>query len=77
MGSEGDWFGLRGRVNVAIEQNAFRDLAGVDLSSDACHVFLCGNPAMVDEVTQDLVARGFTPKDREHPDGNVHLEKYW
>lgn len=72
-----DWYGLRGRVNVAIEQNAFRELAGVDLSPDTCHVFLCGNPAMIDEVTADLVARGFTPKDREHPDGNVHLEKYW
>lgn len=76
-GREADWFGLRGRVNVAIEQHAFRDLAGIDLSPDTCHVFLCGNPAMIDEVSQDLAARGFTPKDREHPDGNVHLEKYW
>ena len=72
-----DWFGLRGRVNVAIEHHAFKDLAGVELSPDTCHVFLCGNPAMIDEVTKDLVDRGFTPKDREHPDGNVHFEKYW
>ena len=76
-GKATDWYGLRGRVNAAIEQNAFRDLAGIDLSPDTCHVFLCGNPAMIDEVTADLVARGFTPKDREHPDGNVHFEKYW
>lgn len=76
-GGEEDWYGLRGRVNVAIEQQAFRDLAGIDLSPDTCHVFLCGNPTMVDEVTRDLVERSFTPKDREHPDGNVHFEKYW
>ena len=72
-----DWFGLRGRVNVAIEDRAFKDLAGVELSPDTCHVFLCGNPTMIDEVTKDLTDRGFTPKDREHPDGNVHFEKYW
>ena len=76
-GKVSDWFGLRGRVNVAVEQGAFKDLAGVELSPDTCHVFLCGNPQMIDEVTRDLVERGFTPKDREHPDGNVHFEKYW
>jgi hypothetical protein len=32
---------------------------------------------MIDEVSQELASRGFTPKDREHPDGNMHLEKYW
>lgn len=74
---ENDWYGLRGRVNVAIEQNAFRDLAGIDLSPETCHVFLCGNPSMIDDLCAELAARGFTPKGREHPDGNVHLEKYW
>ena len=64
-------------MNVAVEHHAFKDLAGVELSPDTCHVFLCGNPAMIDETTADLVERGFTPKDREHPDGNVHFEKYW
>jgi ferredoxin--NADP+ reductase len=76
-GREADWYGLRGRVNLVLEPAAFRDLTGVELSPETCHVFLCGNPAMIDEVTQDLVSRGFTQKDREHPDGNVHLEKYW
>ena len=76
-GREKDWYGLRGRVNIVLEPAAFRDLTGVDLTPDGCHVFLCGNPTMIDEVTADLVTRGFTPKDREHPDGNVHFEKYW
>jgi ferredoxin--NADP+ reductase len=76
-GRQGDWSGLRGRVNVPLEQSAFRQLAGIDLSPESCHVFLCGNPSMIDDLTAQLTARGFTPKDREHPDGNVHLEKYW
>ncbi len=74
---ETDWFGLRGRVNVAVEESTFADLAGVPLSPEGCHVFLCGNPAMIDDLTAHLVSRGFTPKDREHPDGNLHFEKYW
>jgi ferredoxin--NADP+ reductase len=74
---QGDWFGLRGRVNVAVEEKAFNDLAGFPLDPEDCHVLLCGNPAMIDEMTDLLVARGFTPKDRQHPDGNIHFEKYW
>ena len=72
-----DWLGLRGRVNVAIEEHTFRDLAGVELSPESCHVLLCGNPAMIDDIVGHLKDRGFTPKDREHPDGNIHFEKYW
>jgi ferredoxin--NADP+ reductase len=75
--AEGDWFGLRGRVNVAVEKHTFEQLAGIPLSAEHCHVFLCGNPAMIDEMTEKLVAEGFVPKDREHPDGNLHFEKYW
>ena len=75
--AQGDWFGLRGRVNVAVEERTFEDLVGVPLSPETCHVFLCGNPAMIDEMTELLAGRGFTPRDREHPDGNLHFEKYW
>ena len=74
---EEHWFGLRGRVNVAVEHHTFNELTGTPLSPETCHVFLCGNPAMIDEMTGLLVEQGFTPKDREHPDGNVHFEKYW
>ena len=76
-GGEADWQGLRGRVNIVLEPATFRRLAGFDLAPHGCHVFLCGNPAMIDEVSAELSGRGFTPRDREHPDGNVHLEKYW
>ena len=56
-------------MNVAVEAGTFEQLVGVPLSPETCHVFLCGNPAMIDEMTGVLVDRGFTPKDREHPDG--------
>lgn len=40
------------------------------------HVFLCGNPAMIDDVTKLLTVRGYTEHSRRSP-GNLHLEKYW
>ncbi len=71
------WLGLRGRIHVALDDATYSDLVGEGLTPEQCHVLLCGNPSMIDEVTNSLVARGFTPKDRENPDGNVHFEKYW
>ncbi|MEM1013868.1 MAG: ferredoxin--NADP reductase [Planctomycetota bacterium] len=71
------WLGLRGRVNTVLDEKTYADLVGRPLSPDQCHVLLCGNPAMIDDVTNQLVDRGFVPKSREHPDGNVHFEKYW
>lgn len=74
---ESDYDGLRGRVTAHLEADAFRNLTGLDLSPDTCHIFLCGNPQMIDQCEELLTAKGFVTKDREHPDGTIHLERYW
>lgn len=49
----------------------------VELNHERDHVFLCGNPAMIDEVEAELVnGRGFVVHSRKVP-GNLHFEKYW
>jgi ferredoxin--NADP+ reductase len=70
------WSGLRGRVQSILVEERFRGLTGFDLSPDECHVFLCGNPDMVDSVEADLTGRGFTIHGPERS-GTLHLEKYW
>ncbi len=40
------------------------------------HVFLCGNPGMVDEMTRTLEAEGFRTHESKRP-GELHVEKYW
>lgn len=40
------------------------------------HVFLCGNPAMVDDMVERLTAEGFREHTRKDP-GQIHLERYW
>jgi len=62
------WAGLRGRV-----QSVLGDLP---LDPATGHVFLCGNPNMIEEVRATLVARGFKHGSPRRG-GNLHTERYW
>ncbi|MEO1235274.1 MAG: ferredoxin--NADP reductase [Planctomycetota bacterium] len=75
--ADSDWRGPRGRVHTLLEPAAFHNLTGLGLSPETCHVFLCGNPAMIDEAEASLNARGFHTRDRKHPEGKLHFERYW
>lgn len=70
------WSGLRGRVTEALEAERYEALVGAPLDPAQCHVYLCGNPEMIQGLEASLTARGFHKHTRLHP-GNLHLEKYW
>jgi ferredoxin--NADP+ reductase len=70
------WPGLRGRVQDVLFTDLYPRRVGAPLSPEQCHVFLCGNPKMVEAVESELVARGFLRHKRREP-GNVHKEAYW
>jgi len=72
-----DYKGHRGRVNALLEPERFEKEFGFPLEPETCHVYLCGNPAMIDQVEADLVERGFVVENKEHPDGTLHFERYW
>ena len=65
-----DWAGDRGYV-----QNYFKSEKLI-VEPERDHVFLCGNPGMVDEVENLLCARGYSVHSSKNP-GSLHLEKYW
>lgn len=71
------WDGQRGRVTELLKPEIFENLVGFELSPQHCHVFLCGNPQMIDQLEASLGELGFVVKGREHPDGNLHFERYW
>jgi ferredoxin--NADP+ reductase len=71
------WRGMRGRVHVALLPEHYERLVGAPLDPAHAHVFLCGNPDMIAGVQKDLEARGFVARDWEHPEGNIHFERYW
>lgn len=70
------WRGERGRLQHLLEPGTFAARAGFELDPTRCHVLLCGNPSMIDEVQRDLVARGFRPHSRRGG-GNLHFERFW
>ncbi len=72
----GSWPGQRGRVLTVLEPDVYQSLVGAPLDPARCHVFLCGNPAMIDGVEVVLNARGFVTDSREQR-GNLHFERYW
>lgn len=73
---DGDWSGLRGRVTEVLDPEAYKKHVGAELDPDDAHVYLCGNPAMIDEAEKMLVERGFVVQTKKQP-GNLHFERYW
>lgn len=73
---ESAWQGLRGRVQHALDPATYEAVVGAPLTPEECHVFLCGNPAMIDAVEALLVERGFATDTHEQR-GNLHFERYW
>lgn len=74
--AESGWAGLRGRVQTALEPDTYERLVGAPLDPQECHVFLCGNPEMIDTTAELLTQRGFTLDSRAGT-GTVHFERYW
>jgi len=64
-----DWSGQQGYVQQLLFENK-------ELDPPEQHVFLCGNPAMIDDLEIKLKELGFALHSRRVA-GNLHLEKYW
>ncbi len=71
------WTGLRGRIHNVMEPAKLKELTNVDLDPATCEIFLCGSPQMIEDVQSNLTPLGFVTRDRLHPDGNIHFERYW
>ncbi len=70
------WTGMRGHVQVALDAERFRAVAGFPLDPSTCDVFLCGNPGMIGSVRELLSPLGFSPGTDAVP-GHLHFERYW
>jgi len=64
--------GLKGRVHGLFEDGTIK------LDSAKSRIYLCGNPAMIEEMEKNLSPQGFsTHHTKKNPSGRLHLEKYW
>jgi ferredoxin--NADP+ reductase len=73
---EGTDFALRARIPEAIANGQLEAKAGVALAPESSQVMLCGNPDMMRDTTEALLARGLK-KNRRHDPGHITLESYW
>lgn len=71
-----DWQGRTGRLPPWLENPALAESCGFPIGPETAHVFLCGNPAMIEAALESLQANGFTVDTRKDP-GTIHVEKYW
>ncbi len=70
------WAGATGHVQSLWTGGALERAWGRKPSPADTHVFLCGNPVMVEDVTGLLQGEGFLVHGNKRP-GQVHVEKYW
>lgn len=69
-------FALPGRIPQAIGSGLLESRAGIAITPEGSQCVLCGNPAMVEEVMQCLIARGLKKHRRRDP-GHITTETYW
>lgn len=69
-------YALAGRIPAALADGRLEARAHLALEPAAAHVMLCGNPAMIEDATAALAARGFRKHRRKEP-GQISMETYW
>ena len=69
-------FAVIGRIPEAVRNGRLETRATHPLDPADGRVMLCGNPAMVDDVTAALRERGFKKHRRRDP-GQILVETYW
>lgn len=67
---------LSGRVPQAITDGRLEERAGIMFNATDSQVMLCGNPQMVEDSTNALIARGLKKHHRRDP-GQISVENYW
>ncbi len=70
------WHGRSGYLQEILFSGEIERETGLELSPDNFHVYLCGNPGMIETVIERLSKRGFI-RDRGHDIGTLHTEEYW
>jgi ferredoxin--NADP+ reductase len=65
-----EFSGRKGRVQKLFEEGLLVP------NPERDSVFLCGNPAMIEDLERYLTDRGFVLHSKKTP-GNLHVEKYW
>ena len=67
---------LAGRIPAALRDGRLEAAAGLPLGVETSQVLLCGNPAMLKDMTAALAERGMRKHRRRSP-GQITAESFW
>ena len=70
------WSGAAGYVQDLWGSTQLTDAWGFNPSPQDTDVYVCGNPAMIEDVVKILEGNGFREHKKKEP-GQIHVEKYW
>jgi ferredoxin--NADP+ reductase len=70
------WVGHTGFVQAVWTGGHLEREWGFKPAPEHTHVYLCGNPNMIEDMVELLTAEGFAEHSRRQP-GNVHVERFW
>lgn len=68
--------GLSGRIPVAKADGRLEQAVGLSLLPELSQVMICGNPQMVKDTQEILLAKGLRKNLRRAP-GEITVEHYW
>jgi len=68
------WTGLRGYIEEHLKSGKLEEV-GIELDPAKTHFYLCGNPKMVESVTNFLSKHNFTKHTKDNQ-GALHIEEY-
>lgn len=70
----------RDQAEAGIEKGYVQSLfenGVVSCQADRDNIFICGNPAMIDDMEKLLLTKNYSVWSKKNPAGSLHLEKYW
>ena len=70
------WGGRVGYVQDLWREQAIEKAWGFAPTPKNTRIFLCGNPAMIDDMSTLLSSEGYREHSRKEP-GEVFVERYW
>ena len=70
------WSGATGYVQDLWTGHKLTSTWGFEPTLNNTHLFLCGNPSMIETLLEILKGEGYQEHNRRTP-GQIHVEKYW
>lgn len=70
------WGGESGYIQELWERGVIQTKSGLEPTPENTHIFLCGNPSMIDTMVETLEKEGYKEHSKKSP-GQIHLERYW